>query len=171
MKASAISLPLPLFSLFASLSSSLSIRDLLPRQGEEIKDLASTTIWPPEKPPPVDDVTFSWCQTYNQSDTCFSRDLKHGWCYDFRLLDPAMLDMLEDVGASGGQCMLFSSPDCKGKRTAIFAGEHLWTSYLCPKPSKKVKWNRDARSVRCCSGPPNTPWCNNAVRKTHKCFQ
>lgn len=80
MKASAISLPLPLFSLFASLSSSLSIRDLLPRQGEEIKDLASTTIWPPEKPPPVDDVTFSWCQTYNQSDTCFSRDLKHGWC-------------------------------------------------------------------------------------------
>lgn len=80
MKASIM--PLSFFSLFlfASLGSALSIRGLLPRQLREIKDLASRNIWPPEKPLPVGDVTFSWCHAYNKSETCFSRDLKHGSC-------------------------------------------------------------------------------------------
>ncbi|KAL6897673.1 hypothetical protein GGI43DRAFT_409600 [Trichoderma evansii] len=171
MRTSITSLSFFCLFLFASLGSSLSIRGLLPRQLREVKDLASKKIWPPEKPPPVGDITFSWCQFYNKSETCFSRDLKHGSCYDLLLLDSKVLDLLEDVGASGGQCMLFNSPDCKGKRTSIFTGQHLWTSYLCPKISKKVRWNRDARSVRCCSGPPTTPWCNNAIRREHKCVQ
>lgn len=78
MKASAISL---LVFLFASLGSSLSIRGPPPGRAQDDKDLAAgKPKWPSETPPPVDDVTFSWCHSYNNTESCFSRDLKHGWC-------------------------------------------------------------------------------------------
>lgn len=66
--------------------------------------------------------------------------------------------------------LLYSYADCKDHHTAAFTGQHLWTSWLCPKPSKKkVQWNRDARSIRCCSGSPSTPWCSKLVKKPHEC--
>ncbi|KAM0450844.1 hypothetical protein ACHAO4_006235 [Trichoderma viride] len=168
MKVSAVSLSV---LLFASLGSSLSIRSPPPGHDEEGKDLASgLPRWPPEKPPPVGDITFSWCLDYTRPDTCFSRELKHGECYNLGVLDPKMSELVEDVGVEGGACMFFSYADCKDHHTAAFTGQHLWTSWLCPKPSKKqIQWNHDARSIRCCSGSPSTPWCSKLVKKPHEC--
>ncbi|KAL7791454.1 hypothetical protein V8C37DRAFT_382450 [Trichoderma ceciliae] len=137
-------------------------QDLEPRDLEALEKG-----WPPEEPPPVNDIVFSWCRDYNMSTTCFAKALKHGWCYDLPLLDVAIRDQLEDVGASGGQCMLYDSFDCKGEHTAMFVGEHLWTKYLCPK--SKIKWHRSAGSVRCCAGTPMTPWCNGQAKKPESC--
>ncbi|KAL7917662.1 hypothetical protein ACQKWADRAFT_317185 [Trichoderma austrokoningii] len=93
MKISAISLSI---FLFASLSSSLNIRS--PPGREEGKEVESgPPRWPPEVPPPVDDIKFSWCQSYGRAETCSSKNLKHGSCYDFGVLDPKILDMLEEV--------------------------------------------------------------------------
>ncbi|KAM0248133.1 hypothetical protein ACHAQJ_009578 [Trichoderma viride] len=64
----------------------------------EVLDMKAPGIsWPPDEPPPVNDITFSWCRDYNLSTT-----------YDLQLLDSTIIDQLEDVGASGGQCMLFN---------------------------------------------------------------
>ncbi|KAM0461451.1 hypothetical protein ACHAPV_004156 [Trichoderma viride] len=105
MKVSAVSLSV---LLFASLGSSLSIRSPPPGHDEEGKDLASgLPRWPPEKPPPVGDITFSWCLDYTRPDTCFSRELKHGECYNLGVLDPKMSELVEDVGVEGGACMFF----------------------------------------------------------------
>ncbi|KAL7896646.1 hypothetical protein HDV63DRAFT_378218 [Trichoderma sp. SZMC 28014] len=167
MKVSAISLSL----LFASLGSPLHIRSP-PGHDMEGKDVASNLPrFPPEKPPPVDDVTFSWCLDYTRPETCFSRELKHNQCYNLGVLDPKMSEMVEDMGAQGGACMLFTYADCNNHHTAAFTGQHLFTPWLCPKheADNKIRWNRDARSIRCCSGHPSTPWCNESDEKPQEC--
>ncbi|PON26751.1 hypothetical protein TGAM01_v204252 [Trichoderma gamsii] len=169
MKISAIFLSV---LLVASLGFSLSIRSPSPGHYEEGKNLTlSSPRRPPEKPPLVDDITFSWCLDYTRPETCFSRGLKHGECYNLGVLDPKMQEMLEDVGAEGGACMLFTFQNCKNHHTAAFTGQHLYTPWLCPKHEsnkEKTKWNSDARSVRCCSGHPSTPWCSD-LKKPHDC--
>lgn len=82
--------------------------------------------WVPPENPATNDVFFSWCRDYNMTSTCAQATLKHGWCCrcfipllqlasfanywladDLAILDPAIIDQLEDVGASAGRCMLF----------------------------------------------------------------
>ncbi|KAL7945315.1 hypothetical protein V8C42DRAFT_344933 [Trichoderma barbatum] len=129
--------------------------------------------WIPGENAPTNDVIFSMCRDYNMTSTCSSTALKHGWCYNLDVVDPTIRDQLEDVGAEAGRCMLFGQvqvvfikSDCKGDRTAMFMGTHLWTKSLCPK--KKMRWHRMARSVRCCAGSPVTPWCSN-IKKPKSC--
>lgn len=67
--------------------------------------------------------------------------------------------------------LLHSVQDCNDHHTAAFTGQHLYTPWLCPTHEankERTKWNRDARSVRCCSGHPITPWCRK-MKKPHDC--
>ncbi|UKZ72653.1 hypothetical protein TrVFT333_000286 [Trichoderma virens FT-333] len=122
---------------------------------------------PENQNPAINDVLFSWCRDYNMTSTCSQTTLKHSWCYDLSVMDAAIKDQLEDVGASDGRCMLFRKPDCKGEHTAMFVGLHLWTKALCPK--SKTRWYRQATSVRCCAGSPVAPWCHSSVKKPEIC--
>ncbi|KAH6611507.1 hypothetical protein Trco_001527 [Trichoderma cornu-damae] len=143
-------------SIFALLGLALAVFALPPEpQGVEGQVEAAAEGWPPEEPPPVNDIVFLWCLDYNMPFTCFSKRLKHGWCYNLPLLGVAVGEQIGGVGAFGGQCMMFNSLDCNGHHTAMFTGDHVWMKDLCPK--SKVKWHRSARS--------SNAWGRNIIRR------
>lgn len=74
----------PILSLFSLLLCPSLVVLALPQGPQDVQvhapEFKGDKDWPPEAPPPFNDIYFSWCRDYNVSSTCFGRGLKHGFC-------------------------------------------------------------------------------------------